>query len=398
MNILLITNRHPKDRDDIAAPFVPDFVRALTALGMRVTISTPLYGRPPAIEEPGVCRFGFGPSSTDTPIGSWNMLAPRTWWRIHRFIHAGEKAVDEVMQRSEIDHILALWALPSGWFARYAARKWRVPYSIWCLGSDINDWARRPFVGILTRKILRNACLVFADGFALAKAATKLSGKHCCFLPSFRQLADTLPSDIRGKSNHQYFLYAGRIHRNKGVFDLLAAFNQAGSQLADCELVFLGDGPELAQLKSMAGRPEVSSRVRVLGKVSAATLVDFYRGARATIIPSRSDSLPLVFSEAIQCGSPVIAYDTGDLGHFIRRFNLGRVVVPGDLQALSRALIDFVPANTISPTGREAALELLNPARAARKFQHAIRMFHKSSAGKRQKAIAENLQRGRARC
>lgn len=387
MNILLITNRYPKDASDPAAPFVPDFVRALEALGLCVIVSTPLYGPPPEEEECGVHRFRLGSTGGGTPIGSWNMLAPRTWWRIHRFVREGKKGVDDLMQRFAIDHILALWALPSGWFARCAARKWGVPYSVWCLGSDINNWARQPLFGWLTKEVLRDAEEVFADGFALAKAAGQLSGRRCRFLASFRRLVDDPRSCPENRGDRQYFLYAGRIHRDKGVFDLLAAFDQAGSELDGFELVFVGEGPELPKLTSMAAAPEFSGRVRILVGVPTATLAGYYRSARATVIPSYADSLPLVFSEAVQCGSPVVVYDTGDLGHFVRRFKLGRVVAPGDVGSLSRALVDAAHGSAVNPAGRKAALKLLDPARAARIFCRATlqvgkrRIFSLSEVG-----------------
>ena len=129
MNLLLITNRYPKNADDPAAPFVPDFVNALEGQGTRVVVLTPLYGRGSNGEESEVYRFRFGQRDSDSPIGSWNVFSPRTWWRIHRFIQAGEKATDQLIERFSFDHILALWALPSGWFAHHAARKWKIPYS-----------------------------------------------------------------------------------------------------------------------------------------------------------------------------------------------------------------------------------------------------------------------------
>lgn len=372
MNLLLITNRYPKNANDPASPFVPDFVASLERLGAKVVVLTPLYGRTPNTDEPKVYRFRFGQRDSEAPIGSWNIFSPYTWWRIHRFIHAGEEATDRLIERFAFDHVLALWALPSGWFAHHAAHKWKTPYSVWCLGSDINTWARRPFFRRLTKEILRDARHVFADGFALAKAATGLSGRPCRFLPSYRHLAESLPLATKRDSSRPYFLYSGRIHRSKGVFDLLVAFKQAGPALADFELILVGDGPESARLKSMVGGGEFARRVRVVGKVSRSQLAGYYQGAQATVIPSRSDSLPLVFSEAVQCGSPVIVYDTGDLGHFVRRFRLGTVVTPGDVQLLSEALVETAFGDRRNPAGRKAVVDLMQPMRAARKFLRAV--------------------------
>ncbi len=368
MNILLVTNRYPRDSDDPAAPFVPDFAEALTALGVRVIISTPQYGTPSGGEADHVHRFTFESTTDETPIGSWNLLAPRTWSRVHRFVSAGERAADDLVVRYSIDHILALWALPSGWFARCAARRHQVPYSVWCLGSDINCWARRPVFGQITRHILRKAEWVFADGFALARAARRLANRPCRFLPSCRRLSRSLTAEHGLNGDRPYFLYAGRLHRDKGIYDLVAAYRQAKLAAAGYDLVFIGEGPELERLRLVAGDTIVGANIKILGRIPTPLLAEYYRGARAAIIPSRSDSLPLVFAEAVQNGCPVVAYDTGDLGLFIRRFNVGQVIAPGDVAALARSMAQYAAGDTTSMPGSEAMLEVLSPARAARKF------------------------------
>jgi glycosyltransferase involved in cell wall biosynthesis len=387
MNILLITNRYPRDDNDPASPFVPDFVQALTALGARVIVSTPQYGDPPETENGDVYRFRFGPTTDETPIGSWNILLPKTWLKIHRFVAVGERAVDDLVTRFSIDHILALWALPSGWFARHVARKRDIPYSVWCLGSDINSWARRPIFGRITRHILSKADHVFADGFALAKAARKLAGRPCRFLPSFCFLPDDRPVTGERIAKRPFFLYAGRMHRDKGVYDLLAAYNQANLAARGFDLIFVGDGPEMERIRLLVQDNKTSEHVKVLGRVPGTTLTKYYRGAQAVVIPSRADSLPLVFSEAVQCGSPVVVYDTGDLGHFVRRFKLGRVVAAGDVQSLGQALIDFSVGGKKDVPGAQAVLSLLDPARAARKFLQAVRGSNAESMGLKTKAV-----------
>ena len=128
-----------------------------------------------------------------------------------------------------------------------------------------------------------------------------------------------------------------------------------------------------------------------MGTVSAAELALHYRAAQATVIPSGSDSLPLVFAEAVQCGSPLIVYDTGDLGHFVRRFSLGRVVPCGDIAALSSALVctKTQPLNIMR--GRIAVLELLHPQRAAGRFlgEFGITWREKSIPGQRKTCEGE---------
>ncbi len=370
MKILLVTNRYPRDISDPAAPFVPDFVQALRTPGIDVIVSTPLYGNPPELEDDNVHRFRYSEEVIEAPIGSWNIFHPGTWRRIHQFVHAGEKAVSALAEQYHVDHILALWALPSGWFAQHTARQLDIPFSVWCLGSDINVWARRPFFRGITRNILQNAVAVFADGFALARDVARLSGSSCRFLPSCHLLTQQLELGAvdTGLPKKPYFLYAGRIHRSKGIYDLLRAFQMTCCDLSDHHLVYAGDGPELARLRDTAADIEYPARVHILGKVSEPKLVTLYRQAKATVIPSYSDSLPLVLAESLQCHCPLVVYDTGDLGHFVRRFKIGRTVPVGDLRALADAMCGMATYKRFDQRRGQTALDLLHPTRAARRF------------------------------
>ncbi len=374
MKILLVTNRYPRDPSDPAAPFVPDFVRAVRTSGAQVLVSTPLYGAPIGYADDDVYRFQFDNQIIEAPIGSWNIYHPGTWRRIHTFVHAGEIAVAELAERFQIDHILALWALPSGWFAQYAARRLDIPYSVWCLGSDINVWARRPFFRGITRKILRGAAAVFADGFALARDASRLTGAPCHFLPSCHLLVQPPEAKLidTGLPKKPYFLYAGRMHRGKGIYDLLRAFQITCCDLSDHQLVYAGDGPDLARLREVAANTEYPARVHILGQVSEQKLVALYRNAKATVIPSYSDSLPLVLSESLQCKCPLLVYETGDLGHFVRRFKIGRTVPVGNLQALADAMCGMATYKKFDERRGQVAVDLLHPMRAARRFLKTI--------------------------
>jgi glycosyltransferase involved in cell wall biosynthesis len=376
MNILLITNRYPRDEDDPASPFVPDFVEALRQEGVRVIVSTPQYGPPSPNGDTEVHRFRFGCTADETPIGSWDLRSPQTWWKIHRFVAAGERAAQELASRLPIDHILALWALPSGWFARQVARRREIPYSVWCLGSDIHCWARRPIFGRITKRILQRAALIFADGLALSRAARRFSGQPCRFLPSCRWLPRMDLSGPEPQAQRPYFLYTGRLHRAKGIYDLLSAYRHTELARAGFDLVFVGDGSEEARMREVIGACGLGEHVRLVGQVSRRELVDYYRGARAVVIPSYADSLPLVFSEALQAKAPLIAYNTGDLGLFIRRFALGRVVPTGDIVSLGEALRDFSVTKKQQPERAQAGLALLAPRRAARKFLQAIQAIN----------------------
>jgi 1,2-diacylglycerol 3-alpha-glucosyltransferase len=105
----------------------------------------------------------------------------------------------------------------------------------------------------------------------------------------------------------RYFLYAGRLVAEKGVFDLLDAYarleESARSQIG---LVFAGDGASRSQLAERAAAIRPGS-IHFCGFVHREQLAEMYALAEALVFPTHSDTWGLVVNEAMACGLPVIA-------------------------------------------------------------------------------------------
>ncbi len=104
----------------------------------------------------------------------------------------------------------------------------------------------------------------------------------------------------------RYFLYAGRLVREKGIFELIAAYATLEERLRDdVGLVFAGDGPSRRDLEAQAA---LVSRgiVKFAGFAHRERLAEYYALAEALVLPTYSDTWGLVVNEAMACGLPVI--------------------------------------------------------------------------------------------
>jgi glycosyltransferase involved in cell wall biosynthesis len=211
--------------------------------------------------------------------------------------------------------VLALWALPCGEWARGAARRARVPYSVWTLGSDIWSLGRIPLVRARLRTILRDASRCFSDGLKLADDTRRISGRDIDFLPSTRRIVRRRADPMRAAPPYR-LLFLGRWHANKGVDLLLGSLarlsEDAWRRISAVEI--LGGGPleervraDVAALRSR-GRPiELGGFVAKDAAEAAMLRADYL------LIPSRIESIPVVFSDAMKLEAPVIAMPVGDL-------------------------------------------------------------------------------------
>jgi glycosyltransferase involved in cell wall biosynthesis len=188
----------------------------------------------------------------------------------------------------------------------------------------------------------------------------KLSGKECVFLPSMRKL----PLEFEGiEQLNPYrfnFLYVGRWEKDKGLDVLIQAFGILSRQLSTVNLYILGWGDFEKEMRHQIRNLHLEEQIKIIGKVSTASLVHYLEQADCAVIPSRGDSIPLVLSEALQMRTPMIVTDVGDMGYLVRRFNLGKVVIPGDVNGLAHTMIEFVQENSDYSKNMPEALKLLD--------------------------------------
>jgi len=125
---------------------------------------------------------------------------------------------------------------------------------------------------------------------------------------------------VRREGPGEYFLYLGRLTREKGANALI------GSWAPDLgRLVVVGDGPEMTRLRATAP-PNVEFRGLVPGDSVPAVL----RGARALLGPSLwDDAAPRSVTEAYAAGVPVIASRRGGLTETVKHGESGLLVSAG---------------------------------------------------------------------
>lgn len=337
--LCIVTNRYPAHPDDTASPFVRDFHLELVKRGVQVTLFTPAYDSQYLDTPEGVHRFQW--AGGNTTVGELSLSSPAGLYKLFSFLKQAKKGLFELIRKESPNHCLALWALPSGWFAYQVKEAFGIPYSVWCLGSDIYVWARKPLFKQLTRMVLKEADYLFADGFDLSERVRQLTGKRCHFLPSQRILpkSDTITASPLDQKFHN-FLYLGRWEKAKGILDLIQAFRIVAGQNPKARLYLMGWGSSEKELRELVDRLSLNNFVKMVGKVDIPTLSSYLKNCDWVVIPSQGDSIPLVLSEALQFRKPVVVTDVGDLGTLTQKYNLGKVVPVNDPEKLAGAMLE----------------------------------------------------------
>lgn len=130
-----------------------------------------------------------------------------------------------------------------------------------------------------------------------------------------------------------------RLEEQKGHPFLLAALARVQQEIPDTLLVLVGDGRQRAALERQAGELGLVGRVRFLG--TRRDLPVIYRALDLYVQPSLWEGLPLALLKAMGAGLPVLATRVSGVREVVADGVNGRLVAPGDPEALARVLVEL---------------------------------------------------------
>ncbi len=365
----MITTSFPdsrfQDGQEAAGSFVSDFAEEL-ARHVRLTVVAPGSSENQTkVGRITVRRFNV-PS---LPLSLLKPTSPVDWPRILKTLRSGQNAVRRAVAELQPDHIFSLWSLPSGFWAQRAARPFDIPFSTWALGSDIWGLAKIPGIAQLLKSVLRNSRRCFADGYLLASDVRALSGRDCLFLPSTRKLRCTFEREFKTRPPYN-LAFLGRWHPNKGI-DLM---------LESLALLSDRDWDRIGALKIHGGGPlaevvhEKTTALQAAGRpIKAGGYLDRQQAARLLhwadylLLPSRIESIPVVFSDAMQACCPLVSTPIGDLPRLMTSSDVGilaeSVTSQSFAEAIQRALQTppLCFSDGISASGRQFDLKSIIP-------------------------------------
>lgn len=142
----------------------------------------------------------------------------------------------------------------------------------------------------------------------------------------------------------------GRLCPEKGQLLLLEAVSQLRQRGLACKLTLVGDGSLRGELEATIARLGLHDRVEITGWADSAQVRQAILAARALVLPSFAEGLPVVIMEALALGRPVISTYVAGIPELVESGRCGWLVPPGSVEALMTAIQSAVEA---SPTSLE---------------------------------------------
>lgn len=342
MNVQILTSSYPAFEGDpggTAGLFVESFAKELVAQGHRVIVQ-PVARKAKYESTSDIIIEPIPWGGGDQVLAAMNFALPKNWLIFKNFFQQGRQSTQAIHQKYQIDRTLCMWVIPCGVFGYWIHKDLKKSYDVWALGSDIWKIRKIPVVGNQwIRKIVGQASQVFADGVQLCADVKTISGRDCEFLTSARTLPKPYEIEPLVPEGVQHFLFVGRYHPNKGPDLLLEALALLdGESRSKLHVHMYGLGDLESELRATREKLKLSDCVTINGPIEAQDLANCLKRVDYLVIPSRIESIPVIFSDALQMGVPVVSTPVGDLPNFINDFNCGILAEKPAAESFAKAL------------------------------------------------------------
>lgn len=149
----------------------------------------------------------------------------------------------------------------------------------------------------------------------------------------------------------------GRLSEEKGHLLLIRSIARLASEGVEVKLVLVGDGPLRREIEACCAEQGLRQSVEITGWADAAEVRRQIQAARATVLPSFAEGLPVVIMESLALGRPVISTFVAGIPELVVPGETGWLVPAGSVDALTEAVRKAVLADPeeLSRMGRAGA-------------------------------------------
>ena len=175
----------------------------------------------------------------------------------------------------------------------------------------------------------------------------------------------------------------GRLSAQKGQMLLLEAAARLVRQVVDFNLVLAGDGELRPQIEQRIDELNLRRHVSITGWISGEQVREQLRRARAMVLPSFAEGLPVVIMESLAMGRPVISTFIAGIPELVEPGVCGWLAPAGDVERLAAAMHEALaaPAEQLERMGRAGRERVLVQHHPVAEVDHLERLLLSATGG-----------------
>lgn len=248
------------------------------------------------------------------------------------------------MRRADVAHLHAHFGTNSAEVAMLARALGGPTFSFTAHGPEEFD---KPEALALARKVDAASFVVAISSYGRSQLCRwvpsrqwpKVEVVHCGIEPGFF----AAEQDLAANANDT-LVCVGRLCEQKGQLLLVQAAAQLIRRGIALKLVLAGDGELRGEIEAAVRDLDIGAHVRITGWISSARVREELLGARALVLPSFAEGLPVVVMESMALGRPVISTFIAGIPELVQDGAQGWLIPAGDVDALAGAMQECLQA------------------------------------------------------
>lgn len=281
-------------------------------------------------------------------------------WPFHLVYFLEACALAKWLDAAGADHLHAHFGTNSAEVAMLAGAISGKPYSFTVHGPE--EFDKPEYIG-LAEKVRRCAFAVAISSYGRSQMYRwvdpadwdKIKVVHCGLEPAFHQVKDEpLPESPR-------LVCVGRLCEQKGQLLLLQAARVLMRKGVSFELVLAGDGELRERIEADIAALGLTGKVWVTGWISGAEVREHLLAARALVLPSFAEGLPVVIMEAMSLRRPVLTTYIAGIPELVQADRTGWLFPSGSVEELASAMEACLaaPTDKLARMGETARMRVL---------------------------------------
>ena len=193
-----------------------------------------------------------------------------------------------------------------------------------------------------------------------------------------------LNQTVEDISSEPHLTCVGRLCEQKGQLLLLQAIGELLQEGKKCKLTFVGDGDLRAEVESLIENYGLKEQVKITGWASGEEVKNHIINARALVLPSFAEGLPVVIMEALALGRPVISTYVAGIPELVKHGVNGWLVPAGSVEELKNAIRSalVLSEEELTKMGKAGAESVFLRHNVVREADKLVELFHSYSGNR----------------
>jgi L-malate glycosyltransferase len=238
----------------------------------------------------------------------------------------------------------SFFSIPCGQISWILKKQYGLPYTVSLRGSDVPGYSAKfsavyKILNPLIKKVWADADRVVSVSSGLKELALHAKpDQHIEVIVNGINI-DEFTYDPNARDIEKFrILCVSRLTPRKGIHYLIESTKYLKNEYPNIQVDIVGDGEQHTELTAKAHDLELNDHCIFHGLVPHDEITPFYKQASIFVLPSANEGMSNTMLEALACGLPLVATDTGGTRELVRDGENGFIIKMKDPEDIAEKI------------------------------------------------------------